>query len=264
MAHDVFISYSTRDKAIANAVCAGMEQARIRCWMAPRDVLPSQDWGKAIMDAILASRVLVVVFSSSSNASGQVLREVERAVRREVPILPFRIEDFEPTGSMEYHLATVHWLDAMTPPLEQHIARLVDDIERLLDRKRPDKGSADTASEADGEDDSAGAKLAEAERDEPVDPRVQRIAMMPLDDLIKKMTTATQRSAPPTPVTGGLSFDTRTEMQIRAQARRDVAGSAEHRRRLEDVIARRDAMIAAGQLPPPYTSSRELLREVFS
>src|SRR5665648_437323 len=33
VAHDVFISYSHRDKAVADAVCAGLEAARIRCWV---------------------------------------------------------------------------------------------------------------------------------------------------------------------------------------------------------------------------------------
>ncbi len=40
MAYDVFISYSTPDKVIADAACATLEQRQIRCWMAPRDVLP--------------------------------------------------------------------------------------------------------------------------------------------------------------------------------------------------------------------------------
>ena len=36
--HDVFISYSSHDKPIADAVCATVEGKRIRCWIAPRDV----------------------------------------------------------------------------------------------------------------------------------------------------------------------------------------------------------------------------------
>ncbi len=41
MAHDVFISHSAKDKATADAVCAVLEAEGIRCWIAPRDVLPS-------------------------------------------------------------------------------------------------------------------------------------------------------------------------------------------------------------------------------
>jgi hypothetical protein len=38
LAHDVLISYSVTDKGAADAVCHRLEAARIRCWIAPRDV----------------------------------------------------------------------------------------------------------------------------------------------------------------------------------------------------------------------------------
>jgi len=62
MAHDVFISYSKADKLVADAICAKLEQSGIRCWIAPRDVLGGQDYGKSIIEAINGSRVMVVVF----------------------------------------------------------------------------------------------------------------------------------------------------------------------------------------------------------
>src|ERR687898_3552051 len=117
MAHDLFISYSSQDKSTADAACAALEQAGVSCWLAPRDILPSQSWPEAIVEAIGDSRLLVVIFSSSSNASEQVQREVERAASRAIPILPFRIEDVQPSRSLAYFLGTPHWLDAITPPL---------------------------------------------------------------------------------------------------------------------------------------------------
>lgn len=40
MAHNVFISYSSKDKTIADAVCAGLEMEKIRCWIAIDNCLP--------------------------------------------------------------------------------------------------------------------------------------------------------------------------------------------------------------------------------
>jgi hypothetical protein len=40
---DVFISYSTRDKTVADAVISAHEKAGIRCWYAPRDITPGID-----------------------------------------------------------------------------------------------------------------------------------------------------------------------------------------------------------------------------
>ncbi len=132
MAHDVFVSYSSKDKPVADAVVAGIEGKGIRCWIAPRDVMPGTSWGEAIVDAIEASRVMVVILSGNSNQSRQVVREVERAVASGVVIIPFRIENIDPTGAMAYFLSTEHWLDALTPPLERHIEKLGTTIQLFL------------------------------------------------------------------------------------------------------------------------------------
>ena len=134
MAHDVFVSYSSRDKPTADAVVARLEAAKLRCWIAPRDILPGMEWGEAIIDGINRSRLMVLVFSSNANASPQIRREVERAVNKSLPIIPFRIEDVFPSRSLEYFLSSPHWLDALTPPVEAHIQKLSESIKTLLAR----------------------------------------------------------------------------------------------------------------------------------
>lgn len=132
MAHDVFISYATKDKVIADAVCAALEADHIRCYIAPRDVLPGQRYAQALVDAIHSARAFVLVLSAASNASNQVEREVDRAVSCGLPILPLRVEDVMPCDWLEYYLAGQHWLDALTPPLEAHLMRLSEAIGVLL------------------------------------------------------------------------------------------------------------------------------------
>lgn len=132
MAHDVFISHSSKDKIMADAVCAGLEARGIRCWIAPRDVLPGMEWTGAIVDAIASCRVFLLIFTDNSNQSTQTLKEVDFAVNHEKTIIPFRLADIKPTGSMEYYLGAIHWLDALTPPVEKHIDELANYIERIL------------------------------------------------------------------------------------------------------------------------------------
>jgi hypothetical protein len=134
MAHDVFISYASADKPTADAVCATLESHGIRCFIAPRDITPGVDWSAAIVDAIENGRLMVLVFSSNANASPQISREVERAVSKGLPIIPFRIEDVVPGRNLEYFLSTPHWLDAMTPPLEAHLSYLTETVHFLLER----------------------------------------------------------------------------------------------------------------------------------
>src|ERR1700677_4615478 len=134
MAHDVYISHSAKDKVTADAVCAMLESEGVRCWIAPRDVLPSMEWGKAIIDAIEECRIMVLVFTANANASAQIRREVERAVNHGVAILPLRVEDVVPAKALEYFIGNVHWLDALTTPLEAHLRGLAGTIKIVLAR----------------------------------------------------------------------------------------------------------------------------------
>src|SRR5580658_8633344 len=104
MAHDVFISHSAKDKAIADAVCATLEADGIRCWIAPRDVMPGMEWGGSIIDAIEQARIMILLFTANANTSPQIRREVERAANHNVVILPFRVEDILPDRSLEYFI----------------------------------------------------------------------------------------------------------------------------------------------------------------
>jgi hypothetical protein len=132
LAHDVFISHSSKDKLVADAICGSLEAHGIRCWIAPRDIMPGATWGDAIISAISRCRCMVVVLSSGSNDSPQVLREVERGISKGLVVVPFRIEDVSPSGALEFFLSAPHWLDALTPPLEQHLGKLVKTITLLL------------------------------------------------------------------------------------------------------------------------------------
>jgi hypothetical protein len=78
--HEVFISYSTKEKKWADAACAVLERHWIRCWVAPRDITPGTEWGAAIISGLDASKIMVVIFSTHANQSAQVRREVERAI----------------------------------------------------------------------------------------------------------------------------------------------------------------------------------------
>jgi tetratricopeptide (TPR) repeat protein len=130
--HQVFISYSTKDTATAESILRGLESQNIRCWIAPRDIPPGTAWAAAIDNAICASRLMILIFSSHSNSSPQVVREVCSAVEHSINLLPLRIENILPSGAMKYFLSTVQWFDALTPPIEDHISRLTGDTTRLL------------------------------------------------------------------------------------------------------------------------------------
>jgi hypothetical protein len=133
MAHSVFVSYSHVDRVAAESACATLEASGIRCWIAPRDIPAGAEWAEAIIEALDHSPVMVLIFSSSANASPQVRREVEHAVSKGVTIVPVRIEAINPAQSLAYFMAGVQWFDALAPPLEDHFRRLVASVRALLE-----------------------------------------------------------------------------------------------------------------------------------
>ena len=136
MTHDVFICHSSKDRTIANAICSKLEQNRIRCWIAPRDVIPGRDYAASIIEAISDATLTLLVFSDNSNRSTHVHREIERTVGHGIPILPLRVDDVVPSPSLEYFISNAHWLDAITPPMEQHLDHVIGTVRLLLDRAR--------------------------------------------------------------------------------------------------------------------------------
>jgi hypothetical protein len=137
MAHDVFISYASQDKSIADAICGTLEGRKVRCWIAPRDIVPGVPYAEALSAALRSSRVLVLVLSKHSNGSQHVMREVEAAVNAGVTLVPFQIENMSLSLSLNYLLKSIHWLDALKPPLEQHVNTLADVVQGLLNRAAP-------------------------------------------------------------------------------------------------------------------------------
>ena len=132
--HEVFISYSNPEKSVAYDLCSYLETNGIRCWIAPRDVTPGTSFPASIIDAIDTSKAMVLIFSKSSNNSPHVVRELTRAVTKNVVILPFRIEDTPLSKNMEYLINLPHWMDALPPPPQQHFSALAETLRAHLSR----------------------------------------------------------------------------------------------------------------------------------
>jgi hypothetical protein len=132
MAHDVFISYSTKDKPIADAICTNLEIAGVRCWIAPRDIAPGEDWPRAIANAISQSHIMVLIFSMNANSSNQISRELSVAADYNLIIIPFKIDDVKPEPGKQYYLARTHWLEAMNPPTQNQINLLVERVKSII------------------------------------------------------------------------------------------------------------------------------------
>jgi hypothetical protein len=152
MAHDVFISYSTKDKTIADAVCAKLEENKIRVWIAPRDVPAGANFAESIIRAINTCQVFVLIWSTNTNTSNHILNEINQAFDQGITIIPFRIQDVQPSDEMRYYFGRTHWLDAINPPLENHIDTLRDTILVNLDRELQSAAPAPLVEQSPGDE----------------------------------------------------------------------------------------------------------------
>jgi hypothetical protein len=137
MKRTVFISHSSKDKAIGDEVCRFLEANGISCWIAPRDVTPGKNYGAAIVEAIDECAVFVLILTSESNKSGQVVREVERAANANAVIIPLRAEAVQPSRDLEFYVSSSHWLDATEKPLTKHLGSLLEAIKNWKPADEP-------------------------------------------------------------------------------------------------------------------------------
>ena len=133
MRFDVFISYSSKQRVIADGVKHYLEENGIRCWMAPNSIPPSSSYPAEINKAIRDSRILLLVFSNSAAISPWVQKEVNQAVNMGHPILPFRIEQTTESDFFDYLLTDTHWIDAY-PHYAEKLPPLLNSIKAILNQ----------------------------------------------------------------------------------------------------------------------------------
>jgi hypothetical protein len=128
----VFVSHASQDAAVANAVIQNLEQHRIKCWLAPREVAPGSQYAGEIEGAIDDTKVLVLVFSEHAVASLHVGREVERAASKQRRIIVLRTDAVPLTRSFEYFLSDSQWIDVAALGMPAALTKLAQAVGQRL------------------------------------------------------------------------------------------------------------------------------------
>src|SRR5260370_35244334 len=128
MSNHVFVSHSHDDAPAADLIVKALEERGVVCWVAPRDVPAGGSYAESILNAIESASCFVLIYSQSSNVSSHVMREVERALKFGVNIVPVRFDDSTPSKSLDYLLATVHWLAIAPDARDRSIVKAAEQI----------------------------------------------------------------------------------------------------------------------------------------
>ena len=125
----VFISHSSQNSAIAEDICKLIESNGHECFLAPRDIRSGHEYAEEIINGIDRSGVMVLILSKDSNESPHVLREIERAVSKKIPIIVYKLEDVQLSKSMEYFLMSHQWV-SQKPNIEYGaVVKCINDLE---------------------------------------------------------------------------------------------------------------------------------------
>jgi hypothetical protein len=143
MIPSIFLSYSSKDHAIAETICNALENRGLTCWMSSRDIGPGENFQVSIIRAIRGASVMVMVFSGNSNNSDEVKKEIALAGQHKLLVVPVRVEDVVPEEAFQYELATRQWID-LFENWEHAIERLASQIRSVLHTIPPKDVAAET------------------------------------------------------------------------------------------------------------------------
>lgn len=115
MKHQVFISYSRKDKDVADGLCEVLKENGIEYWIDKEGIYSSSNYKELIVDAIDVSKAVIFISSSNSNASVNVIREIGYAVNMNKPILPLMLDDAPYAKSIRLDISDIDQIDFKNP-----------------------------------------------------------------------------------------------------------------------------------------------------
>lgn len=133
--HDVFISYSSKDSAITEAVRGFLEANGISCWMAPGSIPNGSNYTKEIPKAIRECRIFVLILTDHAQKSIYVPMELDLAVKYEKKIMPFVLENIQLSDEFDFLLTLVQHSNTHQDKAKA-MQTLADDIHTFLGKEQ--------------------------------------------------------------------------------------------------------------------------------
>ena len=137
----VFISYKSEQKDIALKIKNILKENGITCWMAPESIPGGSSYAAEISNAINDCKEFVIILSSIAQKSKYILKELDSAIKRDKPVLPFVIDEFDFNPEIDYYLTNVQLYFAYQSwdsAIEKMIREIRWDLDSFGVKKSPD------------------------------------------------------------------------------------------------------------------------------
>lgn len=134
MAHEVFISYSRKDMAIADRICKAFDEAGITYFIDRQGIGGGFEFPEVLANAIIECKVVLYLASHNSYASKFTNAELTFAFNEKSKnsVLPYIIDGSSMPPALRFVFAGVNWRNIKDHPIE---TTLVADILRMLGRE---------------------------------------------------------------------------------------------------------------------------------
>lgn len=135
MLYDIFISYSRRDTAVADRICAAFDRAGISYFIDRQGIGGAVEFPKVLANAIIESRLFLFLGSENSYREKSTNNEVIYAFNQKPrnSLLPYIIDGSRLPLELQSTFASINIRNIKEHPIEP---TLVDDVLQLLGRER--------------------------------------------------------------------------------------------------------------------------------
>lgn len=135
MDYDVFISYSRKDTAVADRICAAFDRAGITYFIDRQGIGGGLEFPEILAEAIVGCRKVLFLASANSYASKFTNSEITFAFNKKEKnsIIPYCIDDCEMPIGLQFVFSGINWRTLREHPIEPV---LVDDVLGMLGRQR--------------------------------------------------------------------------------------------------------------------------------
>lgn len=140
MKYDVFISYSRKDTAVADRICAAFDRAGISYFVDRQDISGGFEFPVVIAEAILGSSIILFLASKNSYESKFTNAELTFAFNEKPKnsILPYIIDGSTMPPALRFVFSSINWRTIESHPID---TVLVDDVLNLIGRQRQVKSA---------------------------------------------------------------------------------------------------------------------------
>ena len=136
--YDIFISYSRKDTAIADQICAALDSVGITYFIERQGIGGGFEFPAVLAENIVNSKLFLLLASKNSYESKFTMSEIVFAFNKKPKnaILPYIIDNSSLPISLEFVFAGINWRNMTDHPIDP---TLVDDLLRMLGRERVEK-----------------------------------------------------------------------------------------------------------------------------